>query len=129
MLSNRRALAWRASVLVIALTGAGASVAATAQTAPAQDATVSTTQDTTLPQAATTAQDATRATAQSGVRVDETTAADGSENKAGEILVTGSRIRRGNFSSTEPLTIITRGEMTQAGFSSATDALQSNAIT
>ncbi|VVT02104.1 TonB-dependent receptor [Sphingomonas sp. EC-HK361] len=66
---------------------------------------------------------------QDGLPASETTAADGSSNAAGEIVVTGSRIRRSNFNSTEPLTVITRSEMTQAGFSSATDALQSNAIT
>lgn len=76
-----------------------------------------------------TAQDATVASAQSTIPATEATGADGSGNAAGEILVTGSRIRRSNFSSAEPLTVITRSEMTQAGFSSATDALQSNAIT
>jgi outer membrane receptor protein involved in Fe transport len=75
------------------------------------------------------AQDATTATRLDSVPADETTAADGSSNSAGAILVTGSRIRRDNFNSAEPLTIITRTEMTQAGFNSATSALQSNGVT
>ncbi len=45
------------------------------------------------------------------------------------IVVTGSRIRRDEFSSIEPITIITADEITQAGFNSATDALQSLAVT
>lgn len=46
-----------------------------------------------------------------------------------EVLVTGSRIRRDEFSTAEPITVIGREEITQAGFNSVTDALQSNAIT
>lgn len=53
-------------------------------------------------------------------------AADASK---GEIIVTGSRIRRDEYSVAEPLTVIGKDEITQAGFISATDALQSNAIT
>lgn len=45
------------------------------------------------------------------------------------IVVTGSRIRRDEFSSIEPITIITADEITQAGFNSATDALQSLTVT
>jgi outer membrane receptor protein involved in Fe transport len=45
------------------------------------------------------------------------------------IVVTGSRIRRSNFTTAEPLTVITAEEITQAGFISATDALQSTAVT
>jgi outer membrane receptor protein involved in Fe transport len=45
------------------------------------------------------------------------------------VVITGSRIRRDEFSATEPLTVITSEEITQAGFNSATDALQSNAVT
>ena len=45
------------------------------------------------------------------------------------IVVTGSRIRRDEFTTAEPLTVITAEEITQAGFNSATDALQSNAVT
>lgn len=45
------------------------------------------------------------------------------------IVVTGSRIRRDEFSTTEPLTVITKDEVTQSGFNSAVDALQSTAAT
>lgn len=47
----------------------------------------------------------------------------------GTVVVTGSRIRRDEFTTAEPLTVITAEEITQAGFNSATDALQSNAVT
>ena len=49
--------------------------------------------------------------------------------KGEAILVTGSRIRRDNYRSPEPLTIITRDSMTEQGFNSLSDALQSNAVT
>lgn len=59
--------------------------------------------------------------------------AENIENSAdegsGAIVVTGSRIRRDEFSSIEPITIITADEITQSGFNSATDALQSLAVT
>lgn len=55
--------------------------------------------------------------------------ADTSAETADSIVVTGSRIRRDEFSVTEPLTVITSEEITQAGFNSATDALQSGAVT
>jgi iron complex outermembrane recepter protein len=45
------------------------------------------------------------------------------------IIVTGSRIRRDTFSTIEPITVITSEEITQAGFNSATDALQSGQVT
>lgn len=45
------------------------------------------------------------------------------------IVVTGSRIRKDEYTTAEPLTVITSDEMTQAGFNSATEALQSNQIT
>ncbi|WP_242121165.1 TonB-dependent receptor plug domain-containing protein [Sphingomonas lacusdianchii] len=45
-----------------------------------------------------------------------------------DIVVTGSRIRRDEFSVAEPITVIGRGEITQAGFASIGDALQSNAV-
>ncbi|MXP45130.1 TonB-dependent receptor domain-containing protein [Allopontixanthobacter sediminis] len=48
---------------------------------------------------------------------------------AGAIVVTGTRIRRDEFTTAEPITVITSEEITQAGFNSATDALQSNAVT
>lgn len=47
----------------------------------------------------------------------------------GTIIVTGTRIRRDNYTSPEPLTVISRDEMTAQGFSTLTDALQSNAVT
>ncbi len=58
----------------------------------------------------------------------ETTPADAKE-RSNEIVVTGSRIRRDEFSSAEPVTIITKDEITQAGFNSVTDSLQSTAVT
>ncbi|QSB44547.1 TonB-dependent receptor [Tsuneonella flava] len=45
------------------------------------------------------------------------------------IIVTGSRIRKDKFNADEPLAVLTRAEMTQQGFNSTTDALQSNAVT
>lgn len=45
------------------------------------------------------------------------------------VVVTGSRIRRDEFNSAEPVTVITAEEITQAGFISGTDALQSTAVT
>ncbi|MCB2077587.1 MAG: TonB-dependent receptor plug domain-containing protein, partial [Novosphingobium sp.] len=51
------------------------------------------------------------------------------EDNGDTIVVTGSRIRRTEYSTAEPLTVISREEMTQAGFNSAADALQSAAIT
>ncbi|WP_404336772.1 TonB-dependent receptor plug domain-containing protein [Sphingomonas sp. MMS12-HWE2-04] len=72
-------------------------------------------------QVTTTSDDASVTVAQ-----DETSANDG-ENSA--IVVTGSRIRRDEFSAAEPITVIGKEEITQAGFASVTDALQSNAIT
>jgi len=59
-----------------------------------------------------------------------TTNADGTDKaEEGSIVVTGSRIRRDEFSVAEPITVINRQEITQAGFASVADALQSNAIT
>lgn len=46
-----------------------------------------------------------------------------------EVVVTGSRIRRDTFSSAAPVQILTRDEVTLAGFTSATEALQGTAIT
>ncbi|MDD1453182.1 TonB-dependent receptor [Sphingomonas sp. H160509] len=50
-------------------------------------------------------------------------------NTNGDITVTGSRIRRDEYSVAEPITVIGKEEITQAGFNSAADALQSNAVT
>lgn len=56
--------------------------------------------------------------------------ADAEGQTAGEtVVVTGSRIRRDEFSVAEPLTVITAEEITQSGFNSVTDALQSGAVT
>lgn len=57
--------------------------------------------------------------------------ADGSAARSSEgaIVITGSRIRRNEFTTAEPITVVTKREITQAGFNSATDALQSNAVT
>ncbi len=54
---------------------------------------------------------------------------DASTSDAGAIVVTGSRIRRDEFTTAEPITVITAEEVTQSGFNSITDALQSNAVT
>lgn len=55
--------------------------------------------------------------------------ADTSAQNDSTIVVTGSRIRRDEFSTIEPITVITAQEITQSGFNSATDALQSGAVT
>ena len=49
--------------------------------------------------------------------------------ESGEIVVTGSRIRRDTFSTIEPITVIGKEEITQSGFNSAADALQSAEVT
>ncbi|GAA4765999.1 TonB-dependent receptor [Stakelama sediminis] len=51
------------------------------------------------------------------------------ETDNGDIVVTGSLIRRDAFSTMEPLTVITADEITQSGFDSAASALQSTAVT
>jgi outer membrane receptor protein involved in Fe transport len=55
--------------------------------------------------------------------------ADGSPQTGGAIVVTGSRIRRDEYSTVEPITVVTKNEITQAGFNSASDALQSTEVT
>ncbi|MGV2495452.1 TonB-dependent receptor plug domain-containing protein [Pelagerythrobacter aerophilus] len=45
------------------------------------------------------------------------------------IVVTGSRIRRDEYSTIEPITVVTADEITQSGFNSAGDALQSAEVT
>jgi len=47
----------------------------------------------------------------------------------GTITVTGSRIRRDEYSTIEPVQVITNEEVTLSGFNSSTDALQSNEVT
>lgn len=59
---------------------------------------------------------------------DKSAEEDGDE-KLAEVVVTGSRIRRDEFSTVEPITVITAEEITQGGFASTTDALQSTAAT
>lgn len=65
------------------------------------------------------------------VLAQETTSADEATatKETDVIVVTGSRIRRDEFTAAEPITVITSDEITQAGFNSATDALQSTAVT
>jgi outer membrane receptor protein involved in Fe transport len=46
-----------------------------------------------------------------------------------EVIVTGSRIRRDTFDSLAPVQLVTRDEVTLAGFTSTTEALQGTAIT
>lgn len=55
--------------------------------------------------------------------------ASGETTPDGTITVTGSRIRRDEFSTIEPITVITAEEITQSGFNSSTDALQSAEVT
>ncbi|MEN3748221.1 TonB-dependent receptor [Sphingomonas sp. HF-S3] len=50
-------------------------------------------------------------------------------NQGSEILVVGSRIRRSNLTSADPVTIIGREETTLAGFNSTADVLQSAQVT
>jgi iron complex outermembrane receptor protein len=45
------------------------------------------------------------------------------------VVVTGSRIRRDAFNSQSPVQVITRDEITAAGFASTTEALQGTAVT
>jgi iron complex outermembrane receptor protein len=89
----------------------------------------------------TTATAQTSATDQTSPRPDATqvpddaknplapSADEASANTNGDITVTGSRIRRDEYSVAEPITVIGKEEITQAGFNSAADALQSNAVT
>ena len=61
---------------------------------------------------------------------DETAVAEAEATPAANnaIVVTGSRIRRDEFSVAEPITVVTAEEVTQSGFNSISDALQSNAV-
>ena len=61
---------------------------------------------------------------------DDNGVCDESEAVTGEaIVVTGSRIRRDTYNTIEPITVVTAQEITQSGFNSATDALQSAEVT
>lgn len=55
--------------------------------------------------------------------------ASGTAADSGAIVVTGSRVRRDEYSAIEPITVVTADEITQSGFNSATDALQSTEVT
>lgn len=59
----------------------------------------------------------------------DTEASAKAEPESTAIIVTGSRIRHDTFTSPEPLTVITRDSMTEQGFNSTTDALQSSSVT
>lgn len=63
-----------------------------------------------------------------GVCDTDIASADGSQND-GEIVVTGSRLRRDQFNTADPIQVITRNETTQAGFTNTTDVLQSTKVT
>ena len=54
---------------------------------------------------------------------------DQDATQGSDIVVTGSRIRRDEFSTIEPITVVTSDEITQGGFNSAADALQSSEVT
>ena len=58
----------------------------------------------------------------------EVTSATG-EDTGSQIIVTGSRTRRSNFNTSEPLTVISRDDITQSGFASTADALQDTSVT
>ena len=61
--------------------------------------------------------------------VEEVEVVEADADTSNAIVVTGSRIRRDEFSTAEPITVISSGEITQAGFNSVTDVLQSSAVT
>ena len=46
-----------------------------------------------------------------------------------EVVVVGSRIRRDNYNAPSPTQVVTREEATLQGFASASEALQSTAVT
>lgn len=56
-------------------------------------------------------------------------AEDEGEQTLEEVTVVGSRIRRDNFSSPAPVTIVTREEAVSAGFASTSEVLQSSSLT
>lgn len=69
------------------------------------------------------------ALAQETASEDEATTTTTTTAKEDAIVVTGSRIRRDEFSTAEPITVITSEEITQGGFSNTAEALQSGAVT
>jgi outer membrane receptor protein involved in Fe transport len=59
----------------------------------------------------------------------EPTNAAGQPTSEGEIVVTGSRIRRNNFNTASPVTIVTRDDQVLAGSTGTAETLQSASIT
>ena len=59
----------------------------------------------------------------------EETEEEAAETDSGDIIVTGSRIRRDSFNSTSPITVVTRDDSTIAGFGSTSEILQSTSVT
>ena len=122
------------SASVLAL-GAAWAVPAAAQTAPAQPTAPAVDCQNLSEPAAQKACADQQAAAIAGQTTAPTpapaTAANGQTAEAGQnsIVVTGSRIRQPEYTGVEPVTVINRQEITQAGFISATDALQSAAVT
>lgn len=56
-------------------------------------------------------------------------AQDPEEATLEDVVIVGSRIRRDTYNSPSPVQVVTRDEATLAGFASATEVLQSNAVT
>jgi len=61
--------------------------------------------------------------------VDEITNAEGVPVSEGQIVVTGSRIRRDTFNTSSPVDVITKDDAILGGVSSAADLLQDNTVT
>jgi iron complex outermembrane recepter protein len=57
------------------------------------------------------------------------TSSTGTQSGDNSITVVGSRIRRNQFNTADPIQLITRDEATQAGFTSTAELLQSNQVT
>ena len=60
---------------------------------------------------------------------EEPTNAEGEPVSEGEIVVTGSRLRRDNFNTPSPVTVVTRDDQVLAGATSTAETLQSSTIT
>ncbi len=67
--------------------------------------------------------------AQSDSPTDPRAAEADQQRDVAEVVVVGSRIRRDTFNSPSPVQVITREEVTSAGFNSTTEALQSTSVT
>ncbi|HOB14179.1 MAG TPA: TonB-dependent receptor [Novosphingobium sp.] len=72
---------------------------------------------------------ATAAQAQDAAASDSEETSETAKSSSGDIVVTGSRVRRDEYSAIEPVTVVTSAEITQSGFNSASDALQSTEVT